>query len=145
VIVSTLPLVHNTPNNFKGGKLSLFLEDWKEITSDSWILNTIQGYTIDIDSSPCQYFVPKPILFNKAEKELVSLEVHQFLDKGIIEEIHTIDYGQYYSNIFIRPKKDGTVRVILNLKKFNDHVPKVHFKMETLKSALTTGQKSRSM
>ena len=38
---------------------------------------------------------------------------------------------------FIRPKKDNRVRVILNPKFFNVSVENVHFKMETLKHALT--------
>jgi hypothetical protein len=40
----------------------------------------------------------------------------------------------------MRPKKDGSVRIILNLKAFNDHVTKCHFKMETLKSAIANIQ-----
>ena len=31
---------------------------------------------------------------------------------------------EFYSNISTRPKKDGTVRVILNLKRFNDCMEK---------------------
>ena len=45
--------------------------------------------------------------------------------------------GEFISPIFIRPKKDNRVRVILNLKKFNVNVENFHFKMETLKHALT--------
>ena len=42
------------------------------------------------------------------------------------------------SNIFTRPKSDGRIRIILNLKQFNkQYVEKVHFKMETLQSAIT--------
>ena len=39
--------------------------------------------------------------------------------------------GEYISSIFIRPKKDGTYRLILNLKNLNDHVEYHHFKMDT--------------
>ena len=34
------------------------------------------------------------------------------------------------------PKSDGSFRMILNLKKLNDHMPYIHFKMETVKSVL---------
>ena len=44
--------------------------------------------------------------------------------------------GEYISSIFIRPKKDGTDRLILNLKNLNDHVEYHHFKMDTLQSAI---------
>lgn len=41
--------------------------------------------------------------------------------------------GEHISSIIIRPKKDGTYRLILNL---NDHVEYHHFKMDTLQSAI---------
>ena len=37
--------------------------------------------------------------------------------------------------IFLVPKPDGTYRLILNLKEFNQHVKYEHFKMENLQSA----------
>ena len=45
--------------------------------------------------------------------------------------------GEYISNIFIRPKKDDSYRLILNLKNLNQFVQYHHFKMENLKSAIT--------
>ena len=39
--------------------------------------------------------------------------------------------------IFLVHKHDGSHRLILNLKYLNDFVEKHHFKMETLKAALT--------
>lgn len=118
----------------------MFIDNWCEITSDTWVLQTVTGFQMDLDTIPCQNFVPKPILFNSIENDKISSEIDSFVNKGIIEEVCTIEYGQFYSNVFIRPKKDGTVRVILNLKQFNEHVNKVHFKMETLKSAIANIQ-----
>ena len=40
------------------------------------------------------------------------------------------------SNIFCRPKKDGSVRIILNLKRLNKMVDYHHFKMDTLNHAI---------
>ena len=40
-------------------------------------------------------------------------------------------------SLFHKKKKDGSVRVILNLKDFNDNVKKIHFKMETFKSVVS--------
>ena len=39
--------------------------------------------------------------------------------------------GDFISTISIRPKKDGTYRLILNLKNLNDHVEYHRFKMDT--------------
>ena len=41
--------------------------------------------------------------------------------------------NQLLSNIFIRPKKDGEFRPIINLKRLNQFVPYQHFKMEGLR------------
>ena len=45
--------------------------------------------------------------------------------------------GQHVSPIFLRSKSDGTFRLILNLKKFNELQPKIHFKMDTIWSILS--------
>jgi hypothetical protein len=63
------------------------------------------------------------------------MKLKKILEKGvIIETTHCVD--EYISNIFIRPKKDGGHRLILNLAKCNEHVQKRHFKMQTLVSAI---------
>ena len=43
---------------------------------------------------------------------------------------------QYLSPIFTRPKKDGTNRMILNLKGLNSEIAYHHFKMDTFQVAL---------
>ena len=40
------------------------------------------------------------------------------------------------SPIFVRPKKDGSHRVIFNLKKLNEAVSYHHFKMDTLETGI---------
>lgn len=47
------------------------------------------------------------------------------------------DEDDFMSNIFIRPKKNRKQRVILNLKRLNNCVEYHHFKMETLKAAIS--------
>ena len=49
------------------------------------------------------------------------------------------DPDEFISSMFVRPKSDGGIKVILNLKPFNQqNVDKIHFKMESLKSAINT-------
>ena len=63
--------------------------------------------------------------------------IHAEIER-LIEEVGTDDEDEYISNIFFRPKKDGRIRVILNLKSFNkNHMDKLHFKMESLQSAIS--------
>ena len=86
---------------------------------------------------PKQEFIPKPLRFNKFEQEKIDIEIENFLRKGIVELVDSTDDNEFISNIFIRPKKDGRVRIILNLKHFNEEfMDRQHFKMETLKTAV---------
>jgi hypothetical protein len=39
---------------------------------------------------------------------------------------------KFVSHLFLRPKKDGGIRPIVNLSKLNEHVVYRHFKMELL-------------
>ena len=44
--------------------------------------------------------------------------------------------GIIICKIFIKLKQDGKYRQILNLSRLNEHVDKITFKMETLRSSL---------
>lgn len=128
----------NTPNNFSAGKTRLFRDRWNQITNDRWILQTITGYKVELDSVPEQISIPKPIAFSDSDQCKINSEIQRFLDTEVIEEVLSDDKDEYISNIFYRPKKDGRIRIILNLKSFNkNHMDKVHFKMESLKSAIS--------
>ena len=63
-------------------------------------------------------------------------KINELLVKGIIELVTEQNDDEYISNIFIRPKKNGKYRVILNLKHLNKFAEYHHFKMETLGAAI---------
>ena len=54
------------------------------------------------------------------------------LKKGVIQKVSPSKH-QFLSNIFTREKKDGSLRTIINLKKLNQNMEYLHFKMEGLK------------
>lgn len=58
--------------------------------------------------------MPTPIKFSDLEQTQIDQELTEFLNKGIIEPVYTEDNEEFISNIFIRPKSDGGIRVILN-------------------------------
>ena len=126
----------NTPNNFLAGKISQFEDKWKTLTKDKFILDIIKyGYKIEFTSHPCEDCNRAPIHFNKHEVNIISDLMDKFVKKGVITEtVH--EPGEIMSHIFIRPKPDGSFRLILNLSRLNEHVQKTSFKMETLKFAL---------
>ncbi|WAR04948.1 POL5-like protein [Mya arenaria] len=134
----------NHPGNFKGGKTQKYLHKWKRVTNDRWILHTICGYRIELASNPYQTSTPKPIKFLDIENNQLQTEIYRLLDCDIIERVpfHS-EPGEYVSNIFYRPKKDGKIRVILNLKHFNvDFMEHTHFNMETLHNAVNAMTKN---
>ena len=128
--------VSEQPIKITGGRLKQFTSQWQCITSDPFILNSVKNYKIEFDNGePMQFMPPKEINFTKPEQEVIDNEIDKLLTKGVISET-THCPGEYISTIFIRPKKDGGFRLILNLKNLNEHVEYQHFKMDTLQSAI---------
>ena len=124
-------------NNGKmAGKLSLFADNWRLLTNDPFILDTVLHSHLDfVDQKPVQKWEPQPINFNDSERKVIDEEIATLLDKGVIVECSDTE-GQFVSNIFTREKKNGSVRVILNLSKLNLSVEYHKFKMETLNSII---------
>ena len=80
--------------------------------------------------------IPRECNFDATEVVIIDKQIETFLQTGVIETTTHCE-GEYISNISIRPKKDGSYRLILNLKNLNQFVQYHHFKMENLKSAIT--------
>ena len=113
------------------GRLSLFTPNWKIITKDQWVLNTIQGYTIDLVCQPHQPYPPIELKFPQAETEDLTQEVQKMLAKQAVSQIPKEQANKgFKSQLFSVPKKDGGMRPIINLKGLNTFVETVHFKME---------------
>ena len=55
-------------------------------------------------------------------------EVNNLLNKGVIVKSEQCP-GELISTIFTRDKKNGDIRIILNLNKLNKHIKYMHFKM----------------
>ena len=89
---------------------------------------------MELTELPVQHnFVPTK--FNSAETAIIQQEINKMIKKGIIEKV-SHEKHEIISNIFSIPKKDGTHRVILNLKEFNRNVSYHHFKMDSLNTIL---------
>lgn len=108
----------NRPDNFVAGKTAKHKNQWCKITSDKWILQTICGYAVELTDNPIQTWFPNQIKFSELDQIKIDHELSEFLQKGIIEPVYTKDHDEFISNIFIRPKSDGGICVILNLKPF---------------------------
>lgn len=121
---------------FKAGRIHSFIEKWKLITTDARILDIVQGCQIEFNRGPpFQIKEPKPLKISVKEREFIQNEINRLLDKGVLIPCHH-EKGEFLSSVFVTPKKDGSFRLILNLKNFNKHVAYHHFKMESLQSVI---------
>ena len=118
------------------GRLKHFISAWHNITSDAWVLDTVAHCHIEFDRVPVQTRPPKPPRYSMSELHIIDMEVQSLIGKGAIVPA-TPCREQSLSNIFVRPKKDGSMRPIINLRNLNRFVTYRHFKMETLEFALT--------
>ena len=121
--------------NFQGGSSRHCIAEWRKITADKWILDRVQGVWPNFLIKPIQFSYPKRFVWSEAEHEIIDNELTILLRKGVIQKA-CASPDQFISNVFLRKKPNGTYRVILNLKHFNDFVAHTHFKMDTLKDAI---------
>ena len=110
-----------TNAQFQAGDTRLHHEEWKPLTSDRFILQTVAGATLEFDANPVQLSQPRTIKFSDYEFNGIDNQITHFLKSGIIERA-THCYGEFVSNIFARDKKDGSLRVILNLIDLNQFI-----------------------
>ena len=129
---SLLPLV----KEFAGGKIKFFHENWCKLTSDRYILDIVKyGVKIKVDHpTPCSR--PIPLGYSERDKAFLKKEIHKLLEKKVIVRADRGASGDFFSPVFLREKKDGTHRFILNLKRMNENVQKTHFKMESIKHVI---------
>lgn len=72
---------------------------------------------------------------SKRESDVIRSEVQKLLSKQVISHCDYVP-GKVISPVFTRQKKDGSHRMILNLKLVIAQVTYHHFKMSTLTTAL---------
>ena len=92
------------------------------------------GIELEVET-PTQYNF-KVQKFQTHEYPIVDEEINKLLLKGVLTETDNVEPGQIFSPIFLHPKKDGSYRLILNLKQFNTNVVHHHFKMDSLSKLL---------
>ena len=103
-------------NNFRAGQLREHVSAWESLTSDPFILDAIKHYHIEFECEvPYQAQTPRHIYSSLSDKEVIDGEIPKLLLKGVIERTCHTGNG-FVSKVFVRPKKDGTYRMILNLR-----------------------------
>ena len=127
-------LLHEV-STFKAGSIACFLHNWEELTTDNFIINIVKhGLALDFIQLPEQES-HRPCRLTQLELESIDLEIEKLLSKKVI--VPTVsEPEQFISNLFTRPKKDGSRRMILNLKKLNENIYYNHFKMDSIQNVM---------
>ena len=100
-----------------------------EITEDSWVLSVVRkGYKISFVNKP--FLSPTPIVLQQTESLALVEEVNKLLHKGAVEKIEPEGPG-FYSRIFLAPKKNRKLRLIIDLSRLNTFLDIQSFRMET--------------
>ncbi|KZR98982.1 Uncharacterized protein APZ42_005349, partial [Daphnia magna] len=141
VVTPSFP--HFLPKNLAvGGRLKYFVGEGSEITSDEWILDTVgNGLVLEFVTLPVQVGTSPSMAMNNEMLEVCRGEVESLLLKRAIFECLKVGEG-FYSSIFVKPKKAGGYRPIINLRALNNFVRYDHFEMEnleTVKSVVRAG------
>ena len=116
-----------------GGRLAHFVEKWEEITDNKWVLSIVRhGFRIPFSKIPLLSSVP--IRMSQSSSPFLREEIENLLNKRAVERVQNPGTPGFYSRIFLVPKKNGKLRLIVDLSLLNRYIKKQSFKMETVKS-----------
>ena len=131
-----IPTLNRDIQNFRERNLKNHLTKWENVTSDKIILDIIEnGLKLDLIDTPksnSKFAFP----LSHEEKLIVKKEVALLKGKNIVAKANVTENNTFVSGVFTRSKKDGSKRMILNLKRLNKFVDYKHFKMESLQNVL---------
>ena len=112
------------------------------VTSDRWVLSTVQGYQLEFLEEPFQWHKPHPPQFNQEHAQIIETEVSQLVENGVVVKVRHHPEEGFHPTVFLVLKKEGGQRPVINLKELNKFIRTQHFKMEgihTLRDLLQPG------
>ena len=65
------------------GRLKHCISNWEIISKDPWVLETVQGFHLDLMSTPHQLSVPLTVPHSEENMALIDLEIQQMLEKEL--------------------------------------------------------------
>ena len=130
-----LKYLNGRKENFQAGCISDASLLWRKLTSDQEILDIVHGMHIEFNQLPVQFVPCLNSHIADENQRHVDEEISSLLEKKVIVPSPR-EHGEFISPILLRSKKDGSFRMVLNLKKLNSFVVYHHFKMDTTWSAV---------
>ena len=129
------------PTNRSATRLQFFVQNWKQITQDTWTLQAIQGYKIPLYRRPRQWRMRVTRVKCPSDAHHMEMAIKDLLSKGAVRKVKPRD-DQFTSTVFLIQKENGDYRPIINLRALNRFLGKESFKMEgrqVVKSLLQQG------
>ena len=120
-----------------GGRLSNFVEGWKRITNDPYVLSIVaKGYRLRFTSPPLLCQTPWEIRSPQDPEEILGMreQITLMLQKNA-------NSPGFYSNVFLVRKASGGWRPVIDLKNLKAHIHATHFRMFTTNSVLSSVRK----
>jgi len=91
------------------------------LTQDPWVLQTVQGFQIPLVLIPVQVSPPPQIHLSVEQQDVVSTKVQPMVQKEAVSVILPHE-GEFVSQIFLVPKKDGNHQPVVSLKFLNKFI-----------------------
>ena len=107
-----------------GGRLSNFVEGWKCITNDPYVLSILaKRYRLRFTIPPLLCQTPWEIRSPQGPEEILGMreQITLMLQKNMITEVPPNSPG-FYSNVFLVRKASGGWRPVIDLKNLNTHI-----------------------
>ncbi len=103
-------------SKFVGGQIRFHIQQWREITSDPYVLQCLTNCQLELEYEPSSYFNQPTAAqkFSTLEQHAIDKKLDEFWSKWIIQ-ISQHERNDIVSPKFILPKKEtGKYRVIFN-------------------------------
>ena len=133
--LSQRTIVLDVDQTFRAGATRHHYNNWLNLTSDKFILETITGARLEFEEPPNQICSPRSLKFSDQEFDIIDSQIKEFLQLGIVEKAIHVEQ-EFLSNVFSRHKRNGSSRLILNLVKLNPFIQYHHFKMDTIEAVI---------
>lgn len=124
-----LTLIADLEHLPQAGRLTFCTRNWTGLSQDPWIVEATTGYRLELPQIPQQQWTTQQRNLTLPEEDLISEEIQKLLTKQVIKQVKRTP-GQFLSQLFLVPKKDGTHRPVINLKPLNQFIQRQKFKME---------------
>ena len=92
------------------GRLAYFVNTWKVLTEDNWVLQTIMGFQVPFVGQPMQERKPRVPSFSSGQLTQMQEEI-SLLGKGAVMVVDSHSpQPEFYSVLVLVPKENGEMR-----------------------------------